>query len=367
MEQSAPYRYFGALRFVLAVFVILQHFGSNIAPPLLHDAIYPLAVGSIAVLVFFALSGFIISEAAEISYQGRPAAFLVNRALRIVPPFLAALTATVLIDAALAATAGLVSLDPVEWPIPPDVFSWRNILWNYVSFLPGVQARDISYPFIVIIWTVRVEVLFYLVFALCLFLAARWRNRALAFAAAGLPTVLLVALQAVGRAPAIFMNAPYFIFGIAVYESLRGGRTARAIAAGAALAMLLGYPARLPDVPIPAAVLAIQYAIQITLFLAFWLLCTARPPIPRRVDQFLGDLSYPVYLNHLVIGVVFKSLVPVPGIVSFLTAIGLSLCFSYAMYLLIEPPLRRLRARVRGGARIGEGPPARAASGRAAY
>src|ERR1700748_2272948 len=84
------YRYFGAFRLMLAVLVMVQHFGADLAPAPLASFLAPYGFGSVAVLIFFALSGFVITEAVDSVYRTRPAAFLSNRLLRIVPHFLLA-------------------------------------------------------------------------------------------------------------------------------------------------------------------------------------------------------------------------------------------------------------------------------------
>jgi hypothetical protein len=53
------YRSFGGFRLLLAVLVMVQHFGADLAPAPLATALAPYLTGSVAVLVFFALSGFV--------------------------------------------------------------------------------------------------------------------------------------------------------------------------------------------------------------------------------------------------------------------------------------------------------------------
>src|ERR1700712_3911845 len=84
------YRYFGTFRLVLATLVMTQHFAADLAPEPLAVAMAPYTVGNVAVLVFFALSGFVITEAVDSVYRRRPGPFLTHRLLRIVPHFLVA-------------------------------------------------------------------------------------------------------------------------------------------------------------------------------------------------------------------------------------------------------------------------------------
>ena len=83
------YRPFGTLRFVLALLVVVSHswdltFAEN-------NLLVDIGIGNVAVMGFFVLSGFIITEALATFYAGRPVAFLANRLTRIAPPYWAAL------------------------------------------------------------------------------------------------------------------------------------------------------------------------------------------------------------------------------------------------------------------------------------
>ncbi len=89
------YRPFGAFRLLLAGLVVFQHFTANAAPAWWHDRFIGLSPGSAAVLVFFAMSGFVIGEAADRIYHARPGAFLFNRFLRIAPHFAIAMSASI--------------------------------------------------------------------------------------------------------------------------------------------------------------------------------------------------------------------------------------------------------------------------------
>ena len=85
---SGAYRPFGTLRTALAGLVMLHHFGIHLAGPDLAAALRQVDLGRLAVVVFFVLSGFVITEAAVTFYSGRPIAFASNRLLRICTPTL---------------------------------------------------------------------------------------------------------------------------------------------------------------------------------------------------------------------------------------------------------------------------------------
>lgn len=84
MEPRPAYRPFGAFRLALAMMVLLQH-GLLVLNSRGRELFYDLELGAVAVTTFLALSGFIVAEAIDRFYAGRPLAFLANRALRVVP------------------------------------------------------------------------------------------------------------------------------------------------------------------------------------------------------------------------------------------------------------------------------------------
>jgi peptidoglycan/LPS O-acetylase OafA/YrhL len=350
----AEYRYFGTLRFLLAICVVLQHFGSQIAPPVLSTALNPLALGNCAVLAFFVLSGFIIAEAAERFYKDRPAAFLANRALRLVPPFIVAMTATIGIHA---------TMDAIDEAAVDDArLSVFSIVVNYFSIFPLApfpgHHGDQSQSFILAVWALRVEFLFYIAFAAVVALASR-RPRSRILAAAGVIAFCAFFLNRLGYAPRALQFAPYFVFGVAYFYALRGSTAAKWFAAAALAAMVYqfaGYDAGSPLAAVynrPA-----QMLVLLSMLLAFMLLAllratsAARSPL-RKTDQALGDLSYVIYLNHASVQAVFLQYAE-PSVLSFVLAVALTVLYAFGMMALTEPPLRLLRDQVRG-ARLSPG------------
>jgi peptidoglycan/LPS O-acetylase OafA/YrhL len=344
----AEYRYFGTLRFLLAICVVLQHFGSQIAPPVLSTALNPLTLGNCAVVAFFVLSGFIIAEAAERFYKDRAAAFLVNRVLRLVPPFIVAMTATVGIHATMDA------IDDAA--VDDSLLSAYSILINYFSIFPLApfpgHPADPSKSFILAVWALRVEFLFYIAFAVVIALASRRApNRILA--AAGTLAFGAFLLNRLGYAPRALQFGPYFVFGVAYFYALRGSVAAKWFSLVALAAMIwqfAGYDARSPLAAIydrPA-----QMLILLAMLLAFMVLAQLRAEGEawsgiRKADQALGDLSYVIYLNHAAVQALFIRYAE-PTVLSFFLALGLTLLYALAMMALTEPPLRLLRDHVRG-------------------
>jgi len=169
-QLSYRYRRFGAFRLALAFLVVLQHFAANAAPPgVVYDNIVPYELGSLAVLVFFCLSGFVITEAVTRVYADKPVAYLANRFLRIVPHFLVAIAIAALIYAAFYHFGSLRISNRHHPELPTaQAFDLANIVGNAFAFLSGVN-RLLAFSFVDIIWAVRIEMVFYFaVFAILL-------------------------------------------------------------------------------------------------------------------------------------------------------------------------------------------------------
>jgi peptidoglycan/LPS O-acetylase OafA/YrhL len=216
-----------------------------------------------------------------------------------------------------------------------------------------------------------VEVQFYAVVALAIgaaTLLARLlpARRAVLFEAlltvAALAHLVLFVLWSLGRAPATFGFLPYFIFGAALYYALRGSRVA--LAWTVCMVPLMVYQFVTYQIPTlaeyqvdrtqPPLITGFYTGLDVVMLLAMLaatvLLARTSLPISRRLDRFVGDLSYPLYLNHVVAGVLAASVYPQAPAALFLLACLTGIALSAAMHMLVEPPLRTVRNLIRGRA-----------------
>lgn len=373
--RVSMYRFLGAFRVLLAAMVVVFHLGS-LLPDAQRQALMHLEIGTNAVLVFFAISGYVIASAYANFYQGRPWAFIANRFLRLYPTYIIALLIFILV---VHLSDGIVDIKNPETLVPYAAsLSPGNVLANVILILPfsnaftGVDAH----AFLSIAWAVRVEFLFYFIFfGLCL--AAhylRWPpERALALAFG--PFVLLFVCQQLAAQPTQFQFIPYFAFGVAVQilearliESERragsgkpapGTYGARFFGPAAASLLCLALiswnhlsRARFHETGYERY-LVLQYLLLLVLLAAFvaliWLSNTHKRQLTRfaSLDKSLGDLSYPLYLNH---AIVVLTLMAVVG-PSMLASIGggvASIAFAMVVAALTEPHIARLRERIRG-------------------
>ncbi len=350
------YRPFGAFRFVLALLVLLQHSLLLLPGGAARTAFYDLELGAVAVAVFFALSGYIVAEATLNFYAGRPAAFLLNRCLRVVPPYLAALAITVAADCLIYAHGRLITLDA---PLLGPPWAPSVLLAGLVEIVPGLTAHRVGgqdFSFIPFAWTLRVEFAFYLAAFAMAWLLARSPRPAVRRRLAGAAFITAYALFALflwhhdpasggGRQ---ILNIPFFAFGVCAYLlQRRPTQTARLkllfAAACVPVAFVLcgerGHP-----------ILAWQLPLLCVLFAA--LLILGRAPAPklslRDWDKRLGSLSYPLYIGHGVVLSVLASQWPARGLLPYLVALGCSVGLAWVLNVAVETPLVGLRNRVRG-------------------
>jgi peptidoglycan/LPS O-acetylase OafA/YrhL len=70
----------------------------------------------------------------------------------------------------------------------------------------------------------------------------------------------------------------------------------------------------------------------------------------KRIDSALGDLTYPLYLNHYAVSVAALTLFASakPSFTLFALTLVASVAFSYGAMLLTEPLTKGIRDRIRG-------------------
>lgn len=348
-----PYRRLGTLRFLLALLVLLWHVDP--ISDLNRGWLGATGFGPIAVLVFFVLSGFVITEAILGSYRDRPAAFLANRLLRLWPGYLAAI-------AAIAVTLWLTGA------AREGQLGWRNLAANALALFPsvpltdpllGLERRD---TLLVITWALRVEFTFYLAAALVLLAGRRCPAGWLPPLLASVLLASLVGHHLVQISPRLTFYlglAPHFVLGV-VGALWLADRLARAwalglgggallLAFGHALTFTVGDLDRLPWRAAPGW--ADLGGALLWLLLVGWAWKRAQRPVDsgaRPLDRLLGDLTYNLYLFHLPALRLVAWLWPEPSWTSLLPALALSLLFAVIFGWLTEPLLKRWRMRLRG-------------------
>ena len=153
---------FDALRILAAMAVLLSHAvpltdGTDRAEPIAMLSAGQTTGGSIAVTIFFVMSGALVTS--SFLRAGSPTAFVAFRALRILPALWFLLPV-------LAFVVGpLVSSEPIGRYLAspePYVFVARNMVFLHIENLPGVFAGN-PFPFVMDgpLWTLRYEIACY--------------------------------------------------------------------------------------------------------------------------------------------------------------------------------------------------------------
>lgn len=275
---------FDALRLVAAIAVIFSHSfliaeGSEAHEPLIWLTGRQSILGLCGVFVFFAISGFLVTESYE--RTASPLDYLAKRALRIFPGLFVALTVSALVFGALVTTLPLA-----EYYARPEIYGYvvGNTLLNLrIHELPGTLFVDnpVGLEINGSLWTLRYEFMMYLL-VLALGMLRLLRLRVLLL-------VLAIGLAALQWDALDFLDAfgfllAFFAIGMVLYK-LRGTAVFdRRIALLALLGLAASIPLRqfIPLFPLFGGYLAIYLATNRRL-----------PVLPA--TRF-GDLSYGLYI-----------------------------------------------------------------------
>jgi len=325
------------LRLASAAMVVLFHYGFRMAISgevggVGFPELAPVAMWCDAgLLVFFAISGYVIALSAEnrTAYD-----FAAGRVARLWPTFVACATITALVLLA--------------WPVPgipaPTVPQWLA-QFVIVSRLAGQPFMDGAY------WTIVYEIVFYgWVFLLLAagWFKSGWRIAVLAWLALSAANELFVHSGAVTK---LFITeySGFFSFGLVLFHARRrfdagaAALLALALAWATAATFFIIEPRMVADYGVVRPAWGV--ALTAPLALGAVALAALAPALPIRpaLAFGLGALTYPLYLLHQHIGyAVFTRFAdagnrwPVFG----LLVAGLLLA-SWLIATLVEPPARR--------------------------
>lgn len=337
------------LRGIAALAVLFYHIRLAMTGFLPEAAIALLAHGYLAVDLFFVLSGFVLwwNYGAGFAAEGHRAAprFLVRRIARIFPLHLAILSAMLVFVAALI-LSGRGPGKPYDLAqLPAHYLLVQN--WGFTDRLTwNVPA-----------WSISTEWAAYLLLAAGGGLFARLPSGRTFFPAfvALLSVTIGIWFAATGRASigddiaatGLLRCLAEFAMGVALCrwwsdqrERADGARVIYATAIGLALLSATLLAAGLPQpMAVPLAMVAVViFALQASL--------AARPALSGRTAQWLGDISYAVYLSHFFLWILFKLF-----FVDDLAAVGpaqigafllLTLGLSHLLHIGLEIPARRI-------------------------
>jgi peptidoglycan/LPS O-acetylase OafA/YrhL len=366
----------GLLRLLLALAVLLQHSGGIGG--------YAMVGGPLAVQGFFIISGFYMGLVLNERYD-RPAlngVFLINRALRIYVMY--ALFLAVYLAVCLTAelrgagsplgpylsdglpwsqklTLGLLNLSVLGQDLP----FWLSTEGGGLHWALGQYGADSAaakFMVIPVAWSLSLELYFYM---LAPFIARRPASQIAALFAASLLARMVAARFGLVADP---YSCRFFPFELALF--LAGVLSYKAFAAHREV--WSRYPARVLALLVPIAALTYPWLLgdwDPNLFFTpprigfLALVAVALPTIHAwsqnsTADAKIAELSYPVYLGHLIVLGLVAGLpwFEHDRVLRVLVATGLTLVVAWLSVRLVDSPLaalrRRLTARAQG--RIGK-------------
>jgi peptidoglycan/LPS O-acetylase OafA/YrhL len=350
-SSGGRFLFIDALRGFAALAVVFYHAkeGGHISEltekmPAFLDALF--THGDLGVHVFFVLSGFVIAHSmarheVTLSYFGR---FVLRRSVRLDPPYWGSIVLTI----AFGVLATSVVVGKV-YEIP----SFSDIV-AHVLYLPVLMDKPLINS---VYWTLCLEIQFYLIFCLVMWVATRLRRRftpRVSFYLAVLPATLIANLWAVQWQPfdvhGLFTGHWFFFMaGVLIWNAAtqKDDRVALPIALVNLGVLSIACVAQgSPAIGVGAFTCA--------LILVAGRLGKFRTWLAWRPLQVLGAISYSLYLIHNVItGAAFRVGYGITGRNVWLEGIWFALVLvacilaSWIFYRVIEKPSMNLSRRVR--------------------
>ena len=333
-DATAPARprlaFIDALRGLAAVAVMLYHFCTGRALPTLRDGLPDLVVGAIGhgwlgVQTFFVLSGFVIAYAVgdRVVTPRGAALFALRRQVRLDPPYWAS----------VAFAAGHAWRAKLLWGGGRVAPGAREVAANLVYLHEILRLRAVQ----AVYWTLCIEVQLYLTFAVILAVLDR-QARAVAPRALVAWVVLLTGAWSLDaallwRVRQAWVVTHWYLFalGVSAWYALAGHLPRGAFLAGALGAAVAAWQHDRIEPAVGAAVATVVYLVGRREALASLLSGAAW--------QWLGRLSYCVYLVHTVTGALSRGFLRRPwlerslGGVALVTACAVALSFAVAWLL----------------------------------
>jgi peptidoglycan/LPS O-acetylase OafA/YrhL len=348
--------------------------------------------GSLAVVVFFAVSGFLLAYLATREHDRTGSFsirdFYIRRCFRILPLYCLALGVAIYV-------ASPVGPFPVS---PPERFGWIvDNLWRFLTFTSNWSLAlnllgDHSTGALGILWTIAVEFQFYAIFPFAFLALLRCSTRQRIIALAGIVLLafayrLIAYLHTTTPPPwfpqpltyyASLSYADVFAFGaIAGWVSAKGvaREIARSPGAGPALLLIilfaiLAWNRTLVDAFTPLYTVATAIAGVAAACLLVWITANGSAPIVRLLSygplSTIGILSYGIYLWHPMSGDIYSAFltwqpssmigINIRGALSLALYFGCAFILATISYIAVERPAISLGRRLLRRQRLSPSP-----------
>ncbi|MFL5637927.1 MAG: acyltransferase family protein [Gemmatimonadaceae bacterium] len=351
LSDGRRFSFLDGLRGVAAMMVVVFHLYGNIAPAV--QAWFPALLATVClnglfgVDIFFVLSGFVIAHSVSsgersLRYLGR---FGLRRSIRLDPP----LWVTILVELLLVT---------LSLRLFPDIAT-RMPAWSQIAANVTYTQRFLGIPDVVpVFWSLTYEVQFYVVLVGALVLLHRIpRSRSVTR-----PLFAIVFFYSLGiwlgafalPIRGLFIERWFqFALGVAAWAVFMRHITKAQFAVLCVLTVMTIIALSPIDYRIRSTEVALLAAVAIAFVSLTGRLETL---LSGRVIQFLGRISYSLYLIHLSIGWRFISVIrrkvgpelgPLMGSATFIGGVLVSVIAAWLMYIALEAPSVRLARKIR--------------------
>ncbi|EFN4977296.1 hypothetical protein A191_00362 [Escherichia coli KTE233] len=326
------------LRGVSALYVVFFHFREFL------DNFLPIAMlgqkffsnGAFGVDMFFIISGYIISLSTEKKDNSIVKGYIIKRFFRIYPAYFIALSI-------------LIILSPIK-------YSHHDILRSFMMIHPDYQynAPYFGYGVLFTAWTLTYEIYFYIIFLIGMFFSHKHRiiftSTIAIFAMISIQLIFNKSInifhQEQIKNGAGILNVPGnimvidFIYGMFIYKIRNHLKLNKYSIAISFLLISIGF------ITIQSGVNAGHGPLQYGLYSLMIVLGVVMYEKNNKITEikplvFLGDISYSVYLYHVIIATCAYSLllkIGFSGLSMFSMMTVLSIFLAYISYVLIEVP-----------------------------
>ena len=329
----------GFFRALLAILVVIAHISGGVG----------LTAGMVAVFSFYTLSGYLITRVVCTSYSdglNGLRAFILNRFLRLYPTywFIAIVS------------LGIVLVFPqLAVALNGDLHLPKSIV-DTVAQVTIVGLHKISYlnhsRLLPPAWSLNVEIIYY---ALISVLLGRTRWVAMGWWVASLVLASITVVHNDIHAAYFTIWGPSICFatGAVIYHfipPMRDFSGPQAFVRFAPFVIIVAV-AFAPDLGFSVPEIALVYsAIPLTVLAIVTLQARWDAPRMHRIDEVMGDISYPIFLSHWPLAVLVSGLLlGGAGLSSslFFVTLPVVLLFSLLVNRFVEAPLRVLRSKIR--------------------
>ena len=315
----------GIYRFILSILVVMSHVGIMI---------HGYNPGVVAVVSFFLLTGYVMTIVIEKYYRSaaRVPAFYLDRLARIGPQFLFHMTLAALVIGLLHIESPLIDqLTPLKWALNFLILPQGYYMYWATGALPIPQT-----------WSLGLELTFYLVFPWILIKLPR--RGVYALSALSLVVFFAAVLGLLHTDHFGYRLLPGTLFIFLVGSSFASRRRDAALYRGLVYAIMLALFGML------LANQALYHALYskeviVGLLIGIPLMHAARSLRYSRIDEFLGNLGYGVFLNHFILIWVIQRATPGSAVeqTNLPLLLALSCLCALLTYMLVERPALRWR------------------------